>query len=113
MDDRFILEDDPGIEAAIEARMKRIREIRIRAAADRVRQEGTNQLGASIRIRRLNRRMSQKDLADLIGTDRGTICNWELCRYSPNAYWMPLLADALGCTIEDLFLPAKASVPEK
>ena len=39
MDNRFILEDDPGIEAAIEARMKRIREIRIRAAADRVRQE--------------------------------------------------------------------------
>lgn len=47
---------------------------------------------------------SQKKLCDLLGFDRTTYNSWELCKHWPKADAVILIAAALGCTIEELFM---------
>lgn len=42
-------------------------------------------------------------LAERMNCTRGTIYFWEAGRCWPNAALLPQLAEALGCTIDDLF----------
>ena len=74
-------------------------------AAGYVRQYGTRSIAQGLREQRKRAGLSQGELCSRIGADRRTYSNWESARYWPNGYWLPLIADALGCTIEDLFLP--------
>lgn len=66
-----------------------------------------------LRAHRKQTGLSQAALCTRIGADRRTYSNWEAGRYWPSAFWLPRLADAFGCAIEDLFLPAEAAVPGK
>lgn len=43
-------------------------------------------------------------LAAKVGICYETLKNWERGRCFPNAYYLPLLAEALDCFIEDLFV---------
>ena len=43
--------------------------------------------------------MTQQQLAEKLGA----IANWEVERSLPNADKLPYLADALGCTIDELY----------
>lgn len=74
-------------------------------AAGFVRQYGTRSIAQGLREQRKRAGLSQGELCSRIGADRRTYSNWEAARYWPNSYWLPLIAEALGCTIEDLFLP--------
>lgn len=47
--------------------------------------------------------MSQMQLAEQMHTDRSTIAKWETGAAMPSAAKLPLLASALGCTIDELF----------
>lgn len=82
-------------------------------AAGFVRQYGTRSIAQGLREQRKRAGLSQNELCRRIGADRRTYSNWEAARYWPSALWLPLIAEALGCTIEDLFLPAEAAVPGK
>lgn len=43
------------------------------------------------------------ELAERLSVNRATIYFWEAGRYWPKAECLPQLAQALGCTIDDLF----------
>ena len=65
-----------------------------------------------LRIRELREAagISQKRLAELMGVQPSVICNWESETALPRTRQLPALAAALGCTINDLFVPSdKAS----
>ena len=47
--------------------------------------------------------------AEACGVDRQSYNRWENGTYWPSAKMLPILAAALGCTIEDLFLPDEES----
>lgn len=47
--------------------------------------------------------MTQQQLAEKLGVGRSAIANWEVERSLPNADKLPYLADALGCTIDELY----------
>ena len=49
---------------------------------------------------------TQQQLADLLKVARATVGMWEVGRNNPPAKYLLALADALGCTVEDLLKPA-------
>lgn len=50
--------------------------------------------------------LTQQQLADLLGVKRTVVTNWETgVAITPTKYLLAL-ADALGCTVEDLLRPA-------
>ena len=52
---------------------------------------------------RATRRMSQQELADLVGVSRQTIVQLERNRYNPSMLLAYSIARVFGVTIEDLF----------
>lgn len=50
-------------------------------------------------------KMSQARLAALIMRTRATVSNWCLARNCPPAVDLPIIAEALGCSIAQLFFP--------
>ena len=56
-----------------------------------------------LKPRREARGLTQRELADLIGGDRESIRAWETGVYWPSAQYLPKLAAALGCRMEDLY----------
>lgn len=58
-----------------------------------------------IQIRRVAKGMTQEELARRSGLTRGALAMYESGASSPNAKLLPQLAEALGCTIDDLFSP--------
>ena len=57
----------------------------------------------SIRERRLALNMTQLELAAITGINNSSISNYEDGKHYPNANNARKLADALGCTIDDLY----------
>lgn len=54
------------------------------------------------------------ELAERLSVNRATIYFWEAGRYWPKAEYLPQLAQALGCTIDELFTdPNEEHTPEK
>lgn len=58
-----------------------------------------NQIGSM----RKAKKMSQMMLAEQMHTDRSTISKWETGAAMPTSARLPLLAEVLGCTIDELF----------
>lgn len=56
-----------------------------------------------IRALRTQRGLTQQQLGEEIGTDKSSVCHWENGDYAPNGRSLPLLARALGVTIDDLY----------
>lgn len=57
-----------------------------------------------LKRRRARAGLTQKQAADRIGASVQTLRGWERGGYWPSAYWIPLLAAAYGCSIEELYL---------
>ena len=53
-------------------------------------------LGDSLRARRVELRLLQKDLASLMGTTKDSISNWELGRTDPELRFYPAISAFLG-----------------
>ena len=55
-----------------------------------------------IRKRRLNREMTQDELANQIGVDRSNIAKWEAGVHKPRVDMLLALSKALHCSVDDL-----------
>ena len=58
-----------------------------------------------LRDRRQRLGITQKALADRIGVGKVTYQCWEGCKQWPSSIYLPRLAVAMHCTMEELFLP--------
>ena len=58
---------------------------------------------SKIHVYRATRRMSQQELADLVGVSRQTIVQLERNRYNPSMLLAYSIAQVFGVTLEDLF----------
>ena len=58
---------------------------------------------SKIHVYRAARRMTQQELADLVGVSRQTIIQLERNRYNPSMQLVYSIAQEFGVTIEDLF----------
>lgn len=50
--------------------------------------------------------MTQGALAEIVGVDRSAIAKWESGAAYPSADKLPIIAEALKCSIDDLFRAA-------
>ena len=51
---------------------------------------------------RIARGMTQSQLAAKIGCTQVDLSRWERGIHSPNSRWLPLIAAALNCSIDDI-----------
>ena len=93
----------PGIEMSRDAR------IRLAGRLSQAVDVGSLQGLPGLRRKRIQKFRTQKDCAIALNIDRQTYNSWELGKHWPPAKMLPGLAAALGCTIEDLFLPDEES----
>lgn len=56
-----------------------------------------------IKIYREMRGLTQQQFADCIQENRATIAKWETGSAFPRAEKLPFIANALGCTIDELY----------
>lgn len=56
-----------------------------------------------IRTKRKEKKLSQQDLASLIGVNQTAVSQWERGVSMPSLDKAAMIAQALGCTIDDLF----------
>ena len=61
------------------------------------------QFESKIHVYRATRRMTQQELADLVGVSRQTIMQLERNRYNPSMLLVYAIAQVFGVTIEELF----------
>jgi len=52
---------------------------------------------------RLNRGLTQKDIADALSISQVSVWQWEAGESLPKADKLPAIAELFGCTIEELF----------
>lgn len=57
-----------------------------------------------IQARRKAAGLSEADLAQAMGVTKKTVYEWEIELYLPKTRQLPELADALECSIDELFL---------
>ena len=62
------------------------------------------QFDSKIHIYRATKRMTQQELADLVGVSRQTIMQLERNRYNPSMLLAYSIAKVFGVTVEDLFV---------
>ena len=60
-------------------------------------------LADNIRTIREKQDMQQIALAEKLGVKRERVSNWECAENNPLPEWIPLIADALHCSIDELF----------
>lgn len=58
---------------------------------------------SKIHVYRATRRMTQQELADLVGVSRQTIMQLERNRYNPSMLLVYSIAQVFGVSMEDLF----------
>ena len=93
----------PGIE------MSRDDRIRLAGRKSQAVVMGSLQGLPGLKRKRIQMYRTQKAFAEACGVDRQSYNRWENGTYWPSAKMLPILAAALGCTIEDLFLPDEES----
>ena len=58
----------------------------------------------NIKEARQQKRLTQAQLADIVGVSRQTIISIEVCKYVPSVLLSIKISKALGKNVEDLFL---------
>lgn len=61
------------------------------------------EVASSIRALRLERQMTQAQLASKLGVQYQTVSKWETGTSVPDTAMIPMIADVLGVTIDELF----------
>jgi len=52
---------------------------------------------------RLKNKLTQSELAKILKIDQTAVSKWETGETMPSASILPFIAEALGCTIDDLY----------
>lgn len=60
-------------------------------------------LGARLKEFRKAKKLSQKKLADIVGTTKQSFGRWEYGQCFPSTYYVPLLCKVLGVSPNQLF----------
>lgn len=69
--------------------------------------------GARLRCLRVKACKSQEDVAKAVGKTRAGICNIEFGHNRVPAHFIPMFADAVGCTVADLlYFPTEAAMAQ-
>ena len=63
----------------------------------------------SLKAARVNKGLTQADVAKKINVDPSTICKWEAGRSFPDVFQFQKLCCLYGTTADDIFLPRKSS----
>lgn len=50
--------------------------------------------------------LTQKQLAEMVEVDQAAVSNWELGKSEPQRKTVPKIANALGCTVDELLSEA-------
>ena len=61
------------------------------------------QFESKIHVYRATKRMTQQELADLVGVSRQTVMQLERNRYNPSMLLIYAIAQVFGVTMEELF----------
>ena len=61
-------------------------------------------IGTNLRKLRTKTKLSQQEVADMLGLDRSTYINWENETSDVKSQYIPKLAEIFGVEIQDLFL---------
>lgn len=59
-------------------------------------------MGEKLKEARKAANLSQVELAEKVGCTQKDICRWETCQREPRASTLKKLAQALGCSMDDL-----------
>lgn len=54
-------------------------------------------------------KLTQRELADVLGVERSTVAKWESGAAYPRASQLPALAKALSCSIDELYTGEEAA----
>lgn len=57
----------------------------------------------NLALMRERAKLTQRELADVLGVERSTVAKWESGAAYPRASQLPALAKALGCSIDELY----------
>ena len=64
--------------------------------------------------RRMAAGYTQQTFADALGIQRPRLTMWEIGYSCPTADWLPWIAELLGCTIDELYIPLdKTIIPQE
>lgn len=69
-------------------------------------------IGKRIKKLRIDKGMSQQDLATKIGLTKENLSRWENDRSKPRVFYIPLLAEALGCTYDYILYGEQLSLQD-
>ena len=61
----------------------------------------------SLEAARINKKMSQREVANILNVNVGTISNWENGKTAPNAEQFKQLCDTDNCPMDIIFLGRK------
>ena len=56
----------------------------------------------AIKQKRMQAKLTQRELAEMLCVDQSTVCLWETGKTNPRASLLPKLAKILSCSIDDL-----------
>lgn len=80
-----------------------LREIKTGKGGEQVANKNRYQFESKIHVYRATKRMTQQELADLVGVSRQTVMQLERNRYNPSMLLAYSIARVFDVTIEDLF----------
>ena len=63
----------------------------------------TLDVASRIKSFRRERGLTQKQFAEMLGVAHQTVSKWEQKKGYPDVFFLPRLAEALGCSIDDLY----------
>ncbi len=62
----------------------------------------------SLAAARVNAKLNQREMADFIGVDVSTICNWESGRSEPNVSQLRKISSVSGIPMDFIFVPEQS-----
>lgn len=63
----------------------------------------------SLEATRVNAKLTQRELAKILGVSQNTVCNWEKGKSQPNASQLRKISELSGIPIDFIFVPEKSN----
>ena len=63
----------------------------------------------SLEAARVNAKITQRELAKILGISQNTVCNWEKGKSQPNASNLRKISEISGIPLDFIFVPDKSN----